>query len=144
MKKVKLFSARKNVNFGDEVCEMYFNFNIIFSKHYGFTFNIEVPNWSWSDRNPRALWKRFLMTYEEEHIRYMRDYETAWKDYDKRRTPIKPKIYEDKFVHCPRCEEALGYKWEHYPDKLSTALTNFKHCWECGTYLDWSDFKDEH
>lgn len=53
--------------------------------------------------------------------------------------PKEPVCYEDKFIHCPCCDEAIGYKWEKYPDVLNAALHNFKYCWECGQKLKWSE-----
>lgn len=50
--------------------------------------------------------------------------------------PTQIKCYKDKYMHCPCCEEALGYKWEKYP----TEGINFewlKFCWNCGQALKW-------
>lgn len=38
---------------------------------------------------------------------------------------------EDKFLHCPCCNEALAYKWEKYPTE-KTCLNWLKFCWNCG------------
>lgn len=50
--------------------------------------------------------------------------------------PKKAKCYEDKYMHCPCCDEAIGYKWEKYP----TETINYdwlKFCWNCGQKIDW-------
>lgn len=43
---------------------------------------------------------------------------------------------EDKFLHCPCCDEALSYKWEKYPtEKIN--LDWLKFCWNCGQKIMW-------
>ena len=54
----------------------------------------------------------------------------------KKQMPKKPNVYDDRFVHCPNCDEALGYKWEKYPTE-KTDFKWLKHCWNCGQCIDW-------
>ena len=36
---------------------------------------------------------------------------------DEMQNPKNLVCYEDKFLHCPCCDEALSYKWDKYPIK---------------------------
>ena len=56
--------------------------------------------------------------------------------------PINLVCIEDKFLHCPCCDEALSYKWEKYPtEKIN--LDWLKFCWNCGQALKWEqNFKE--
>lgn len=60
------------------------------------------------------------------------------KQLRNQQTPKKIKCYEDKFMHCPCCEEALGYKWKKYPTEKES-FDWLKYCWNCGQKLDWSN-----
>lgn len=75
MKKIRLFStkARKGIEGVD--AELYVNFYFVLDKNYIFTFLIDAPNISCSDRHPIKLWKHFLIMLEEENVKYMRRYE---------------------------------------------------------------------
>lgn len=54
---------------------------------------------------------------------------------------MKPKCYEDKYMHCPACDEFLAYKYSDYPNKLNTiSFEALKYCWECGQKLDWEGY----
>lgn len=75
MIKIKLFSAEKQKDIEGVDAELYIRFYLILNKNYIFTFLIDAPNLSCSDRNPIRLWKHFLMVYEEEYIKYLRRYE---------------------------------------------------------------------
>lgn len=75
MIKIKLFSAKKTKGIEGEDAELYIKFWLVLNKHYVFTFLIDAPNLSCSGRNPVELWKRFLLIYEEEYIKYLRRYE---------------------------------------------------------------------
>lgn len=49
--------------------------------------------------------------------------------------PKKMECYEDKYMHCPKCKEALGYKWKKYPaEKEDFSWLRF--CWNCGQKID--------
>lgn len=47
----------------------------------------------------------------------------------------KMECYEDKYMHCPKCKEAIGYKWKKYPaEKEDFSWLRF--CWNCGQKID--------
>jgi hypothetical protein len=75
MKKIKLFTATETKEIEGEAAELYFNFYLVLNKNYIFTFLIDGPNLSCSDRNPIRLWKHWLMLFEEEYVKYLRRYE---------------------------------------------------------------------
>ena len=75
MKKIRLFSASKKKAIEGDNAELYVNFYLVFNKTYLFTFLIDAPNLSCSNRHPVKLWKHFLMELEEENVKYMRRYE---------------------------------------------------------------------
>lgn len=78
MKKIKLFSATSPIPLkieGEDVTDLSVNFYFVLNKTYGFTFLIDSPNFSCTDRNPIKLWKRFLIVKEAEIIKYMRRWE---------------------------------------------------------------------
>ena len=75
MKKIRLFSAKATKGIEGEEAELYVNFYLVLSREYIFTFLIDAPNLSCSDRHPIKLWKHFLMMYEEETVKYMRRWE---------------------------------------------------------------------
>lgn len=78
MKKIKLFSATSPIPLkieGEDVTDLSVNFYFVLNKTYGFTFLIDSPNFSCTDRNPIKLWKRFLIIKEIEIIKYMRRWE---------------------------------------------------------------------
>lgn len=75
MKKICLFSTKKTKGIEGEEVELYVNLYLVLNKNYIFTFLIDSPNLSCSDRNPIRLWKHFLMLFEEEYVKYMRRYE---------------------------------------------------------------------
>ena len=80
MKKIKLFSATLPIPLnieGEEVTDLSINFYFVLNKTYVFTFLIDSPNLSCSDRNPIKLWKRFLITKEAELIKYTRRWENT-------------------------------------------------------------------
>lgn len=72
MKKIRLFSAKTIKCFDGEECELYVNFYLVLNRDYIFTFLINSPNLSCSDRHPIKLWKHFLMMLETEYVKYMR------------------------------------------------------------------------
>ena len=55
---------------------------------------------------------------------------------DEMQNPKNLVCYEDKFLHCPCCDEALSYKWDKYPIK-TVNLEWLKFCWNCGQALKW-------
>lgn len=77
MKKIKLFSAKKEMMIEDSKAELYFNFYLVLSKEYFFTFLIESPNLACSDRHPIKLIKYWLMEFEHEYVKYLRRYENC-------------------------------------------------------------------
>ncbi len=79
MKKICLFSTKKTKWIVGEEAELYVNFYLIFNKTYIFTFLIDSPNLSCSDRHPLKLWKHFLILFEEEYVKYLRRYEERMK-----------------------------------------------------------------
>lgn len=79
MKKIRLFSTRVTEGIEGTKAELYVNFYLVLNKNYIFTFLIDTPNLSCSDRHPIRLWKHFLIMLEEETVKYMRRYEKARK-----------------------------------------------------------------
>lgn len=75
MKKIRLFSTKATKRIEGEDAELYVNFYLVLNKNYIFTFLIDAPNLSCSDRHPIRLWKHFLIMFEEESIKYMRRWE---------------------------------------------------------------------
>lgn len=75
MKKIRLFSTKAMKGIEGENAELYVNFYLVLNKDYIFTFLIDAPNISCSDRHPIRLWKHFLIMFEEESIKYMRRWE---------------------------------------------------------------------
>lgn len=75
MKKIRLFSAKAKKGIEGEEAELYVNFYLVLNKNYIFTFLIDAPNLSCSDRHPIKLWKFFLISFEEEYVKYLRRYE---------------------------------------------------------------------
>lgn len=78
MKKIKLFSATSPIPLkieGEDVTDLSIDFYLVLNKTYGFTFLINSPNLSCTDRHPIKLWKRFLIVKETEIIKYMRRWE---------------------------------------------------------------------
>ena len=80
MKKIRLFSTKKTKSIEGEEAELYVNFYLVLNRNYIFTFLINAPNLSCSDRHPIKLWKRFLIMLEEENVKYMRRYERSIKE----------------------------------------------------------------
>ncbi len=75
MKKIKLFSAKKEMMIEGSEAELYFNFYLVLNKTYIFTFLIESPNLACSNRNPIKLIKHWAMEVEHEYVKYMRRWE---------------------------------------------------------------------
>lgn len=75
MKKIRLFSTKARKGIEGENAELYVNFYLVLNKDYIFTFLIDAPNLSCSDRHPIRLWKHFLIMFEEESVKYMRRWE---------------------------------------------------------------------
>ena len=75
MKKIRLFPTKAMKGIEGENAELYVNFYLVLNKNYIFTFLIDAPNISCSDRHPIRLWKHFLIMFEEESIKYMRRWE---------------------------------------------------------------------
>lgn len=83
MIKIKLFSEEKQIGIEGTDAELYIRFYLVLNKNYIFTFLIDAPNLSCSDRHPIRLWKHFLMLYQEECVKYMRRYEKQLKEQKK-------------------------------------------------------------
>ena len=79
MKKIRLFSTKAIKNIEGEEAELYLDFYFVLNGNYIFTFLIDAPNLSCSDRHPIRLWKHFLIMFEEEYVKYMRRYEKCRK-----------------------------------------------------------------
>ena len=75
MKKICLFSTKATKDIEGSEAELYVSFYLVLNRDYIFTFLIDAPNLSCSDRHPIKLWKRFLIMFEEENVKYMRRYE---------------------------------------------------------------------
>lgn len=75
MKKIRLFSTKAIKGIEGAEAELYVNFYLVLDRDYIFTFLIDAPNLSCSDRHPIKLWKHFLILREEETVKYMRRYE---------------------------------------------------------------------
>ena len=79
MKKIRLFSAKAIKGIEGEEAKLYVNFYLVLNKTYIFTFLIDAPNLSCTDRHPIKLWKDFLIMLEEENVKYMCRYEKGRK-----------------------------------------------------------------
>ena len=79
MKKICLFSTKAIKDIEGDKAELYVNFYLVFNRTYIFTFLIDAPNLSCTDRHPIKLWKDFLIMLEEENVKYMRRYEEGRK-----------------------------------------------------------------
>ena len=79
MKKICLFSTKVTKSIEGDEAELYVNFYLVLNRDYIFTFLIDAPNLSCSDRHPIKLWKHFLIMLEEETVKYMRRYESGRK-----------------------------------------------------------------
>lgn len=80
MKKICLFSTKATKGIEGVEAELYVNFYLVLNRTYIFTFLIDAPNLSCSDRHPVKLWKHFLIMLEEETVKYMRRYEKGRKE----------------------------------------------------------------
>lgn len=78
MKKICLFSTKATKDIEGAEAELYVNFYLVLNRNYIFTFLIDAPDISCSDRNPIKLWKYFLVLLEEEYVKYMRRYEVRF------------------------------------------------------------------
>ena len=79
MRKICLFSTKATKGIEGDEAELYVNFYLVLNRDYIFTFLINAPNLSCSDRHPIKLWKHFLIMLEEETVKYMRRYEKGRK-----------------------------------------------------------------
>lgn len=79
MKKICLFSTKAIKDIEGDEAELYVNFYLVFNRTYIFTFLIDAPNLSCTDRHPIRLWKHFLIMLEEDTVKYMRRYESGRK-----------------------------------------------------------------
>lgn len=79
MKKICLFSTKATKGIEGVETELYVNFYLVLNRNYIFTFLIDAPNLSCSDRHPIKLWKHFLIMLEEETVKYTRRYEKSRK-----------------------------------------------------------------
>ncbi len=77
--KIRLFSAKKIKQIEGSEAELYINFYLVLNKSYLFTFLIDGPNLSCSGRRPIMLWKRWLLLFEEEYVKYLRRYEARMR-----------------------------------------------------------------
>ena len=79
MKKICLFSTKATKGIEGEEAELYVNFYLVLNRTYIFTFLIDAPDLSCTDRHPIKLWKHFLIMLEEESVKYLRRYEGGRK-----------------------------------------------------------------
>ena len=79
MRKIRLFSTKATKGIEGDEAKLYVNFYLVLNRDYIFTFLINVPNLSCTDRHPIKLWKDFLIMLEEENVKYMRRYEKGRK-----------------------------------------------------------------
>ena len=79
MRKIRLFSTKATKGIEGAEAELYVNFYLVLNKNYIFTFLIDSPDLSCTDRHPIKLWKDFLIMLEEETVKYMRRYEKGRK-----------------------------------------------------------------
>ncbi len=75
MKKIKLFSTKATKGIEGSEANLYVNFYLVLCKEYIYTFLIDSPDLSCSDRHPVRLWKHFLIMKETELCKYLRRYE---------------------------------------------------------------------
>ena len=114
MKKIRLFSAKKTKSIEGEEAELYVNFYLVLNKNYVFTFLIDAPNLSCSDRHPIKLWKHFLMMFEEEYVKYLRRYENT---------------ISKKVQGVTRKEEEALNTWEHSRGVIEVLTSNPMGAW---------------
>ena len=76
MTKIRLFSTKATKCIEGDEAELYVNFYLVLNRTCIFTFLIDAPNLSCSDRRPIKLWQHFLIMLEEETVKYMRRYES--------------------------------------------------------------------
>lgn len=79
MIKIHLFSTKAIKDIEGDKAELYVNFYLVLNRTYIFTFLIDAPNLSCTDRHPIKLWKHFLIMLEEETVKYLRRYEKGRK-----------------------------------------------------------------
>lgn len=79
MKKIRLFSAKATRNIEGGEAKLYVNFYLVLDRDFIFRFLIEAPDLACSDKHPIKLWKYFLITLEEDWVKYVRRYEEASK-----------------------------------------------------------------
>jgi hypothetical protein len=65
MKKICLFSTKATKVIEREEAELYVNFYLVLNRNYIFTFLIDTPDLSCSNRHPIKLWKHFLIIFSE-------------------------------------------------------------------------------
>lgn len=75
MKKIRLLSTKAIKGIEGAEAELYVNFYLILDRDCIFRFLIEAPDLACSDKHPIKLWKYFLITLEEEWVKYVRRYE---------------------------------------------------------------------
>lgn len=75
MKKIKLFSVKKDTAIEGEKAELYCNLYLVLNRNYVFTFFIDSPNLGCSDRHLIRLIKRWIVLVEEDCVKYMRRWE---------------------------------------------------------------------
>ena len=85
MKKICLFSTKATKGIEGDEAELYVNFYLVLDRDYVFTFLIDAPDLSCSDRHPIKLWKHFLIMREEEIVKYMRRYERYINNHGSRK-----------------------------------------------------------
>ena len=78
MKKIRLFSVKEHKGIEGEEAELYCNLYLVLNKNYIFTFLIDSPNLSCTDRHLIRLIKHWLMLIEEDCVKYMRRYERKY------------------------------------------------------------------
>lgn len=85
-----------------------------------------------------------MIQMHNEKVAYQQGYEDGYQQGLKDATDkgVDTKCYEDKYIHCPCCNEFIGYKWEHYPNRLNKSLLEFKYCWNCGQRLNIPQVKE--
>ena len=130
MKKICLFSTKAIKGIEGEEAELYVNFYLVLNRNYIFTFLINAPNLSCSDRHPIKLWKHFLIMLEEENVKYMRRCENM-------RVPSitgkwRPVYQGDEIINyrCSECEFGNTFG-------KSTYRMNF--CPNCGAKMESED-----
>ena len=76
MKQIKLLSVKKSKIIEGEEAKLYCNLYLVLNRTYLFTFVIESPDLVCSDRHIIRLIKNWIMSVEEDSVKWLRRFES--------------------------------------------------------------------